>query len=191
MDAFDKQTNNYSKMRMLDKDMAMQRFEHLRGVPRYVLDSRHTEDRKQELAGALKELQKDICLNFVIEDFGQGDKRDAVVHIKCEQSTEENRWDYRTNDFILASKYVKLQLRDRFHALSEHDSLKFLRAYANSSLAGSPYGYMFELVAHNFMQRGGKFQMKKVLKGGDAMEVEPLNLPKMKTFVFNSWKEFP
>ena len=69
--------------------------------------------------------------------------------------------------------------------------LKFLRAYANSSLAGSRYGYIFELVAHSLMKRGGKFRMKKVSEGGRAVEVEPLDLPEMKTSVFKSWKEFP
>ena len=180
VDAFDKQRNNYSNMGVPDKGMAIQRFEHLGGVPRYVLDPRHTEPRKRQL---------EVALDFFIEEFDQGDKRDAIVHIQCERSTDKNRWDYRNYVFTLASTYVKLQVQDRFHALSELDALKFLRAYASSSLAGSRYGYMFELVAHTLMRRGGKFRMKKVFENGEAKDVEPLNLPKMKTSVFKSLRE--
>jgi hypothetical protein len=190
VDAFDKQRNIYSNMRVPDKRTAMQNFECLGGVPRYVLDSRHTKVREQALEQALDELKKNICLNFIIDDFGQGDKRDAVVHIKCEPSTDGHHWNYRNSGFKLASKHVKLQLRDRFHSLSEQDVLKVLRAYANSSLSGSRYGYIFELVAHAVIQQGGKFRMKKVWPEGSE-EVEPLNLLQMKPFVFNSWKEVP
>lgn len=67
----------------------------------------------------------------------------------------------------------------------------FLRRHANSSDYGNYYGYLFELVAHLLMKRGGEFRMKRVERGGHSEEVKPLNLPKMKTSLFKSWKEFP
>ena len=80
VDGFDKQRNIYSHMRVPDKEMAMQSFKVLGGVPRYVLDSRHTEERELALTDALNEVQRDICLNFLSNDFGLGDERCRCPH---------------------------------------------------------------------------------------------------------------
>ena len=122
--AFDEHRTRYSHMLVPDRERAMDYFEQLGGVPRYVLCSRQTprrlkelrnalgELRKEELQNALGELRKDTCLAYLSEIFNGGAKKDTLVHMKCGLVADEKNGMYLKFVHVIASNLAKRQLKE-------------------------------------------------------------------------------
>ncbi|KAG0577762.1 hypothetical protein KC19_5G179600 [Ceratodon purpureus] len=169
LDDFESLRGSYSHMHVPEKDEAMKSFEKLGGVPRYVLHSKKTAEALVRMETAVTYLSKESCLKFFTGIFEDAKMSDTLVHIfvKCEDKSYESRF------FDFASPHVQVEFGKRFTRLSKVDVVDFLRSYSYKD-AGSVYGYIFELVAHELMRRGGKFPMKKVgFEGAKLSDPEP------------------
>ena len=113
--AFDEHRTRYLHMPVPDRERAMDYFEQLGGVPRYVLSSRKAPRRIKDIQNALGELRKDTCLAYLSAIFDGGAKEDAFVHMKCGQVTDEKNeknGKYLKFVHVIASNLAKQQLKE-------------------------------------------------------------------------------
>jgi hypothetical protein len=115
LDDFEVQRANYSHMDVPIKDEAMEYFERLGGVSRYVLCAQKTAKRLEELETAITKVHQLTFEEFLHLHGGEGAKEasDCLMHLKRTSIEGHDKlYDKFTYDF--ASWYVKDEFGKRF-----------------------------------------------------------------------------
>jgi hypothetical protein len=158
------------------------------GIARQVLEQAKDQGNLPLLEKAISSCDMDACIRSVGEISNKDDASHRIVHIIVEDrigpdGAEVDPFIHTHIEF--ASAYVADQVTLRFWEQQRKDLLTFLKSSAGEGGVASLRGNMFEALAHKFLRRGGKFNVRPL----DSDTIETKDLPPMQLRLFSNLTE--
>ena len=182
------------KLSNLSLEIVRDGFDIYGGIPRYVFAERD-EIRQGHLSALNSEINACDMEAVTRADFNEQSHK--VCH-RIVKTKSDGTYDYGSYEFVLASKYISQRVFNKLEEKESHQLKIFLKESGGfptvAGLRGNLFepmahnfptvaglrGSLFEPMAHNILARGGKFLIRKLVKGGetDSEPFEEVFLPK-------------
>ena len=177
--------------RSISADHVKHYYEVFGGIPRYIFG-----DGDKEVAESRQKDLEAYCDAFTIEmlyQLGMLQLKEDYSHLLFHLVTtkkDDGSHDYSSCSMDFASQFVAECIYKTLKEKEKDDCVRFLRASVDNSLFAVLRGRIFEMKAHECLQNGGRFKIRKLssTSGTTSGTISTLILPKSSKKKFHTVK---
>ena len=114
-----------------DKETALENFDRLGGVPRYVLDERNSKKGIQNMTNAIGKVNATNCLEILRGEYFKY-VNDYLIHMFVDKET-----NYTRVERMFASSHAREDILEQFDKVGHLEAVRFLEAHIGSQVMGS------------------------------------------------------
>ncbi|EFJ38216.1 hypothetical protein SELMODRAFT_403121 [Selaginella moellendorffii] len=158
---FEVHRRQFESMKVVDKTTALEAFDYLGGVARYILTKWKLKDGKDRVRDAVQRLGSNVQEARIVLCGGHlKNVSDCVLHIVASDD------DLEVKSRRFASEALMKELGEQYIQAGVAAMVKFLKHTFSCPWVGGLWGKLYESLVHRLLSRGGNFRVKEVFEDG-------------------------